>query len=227
MKQTPQFASTQRNQLETARSRILVASVALVAAITLCLLFAHQITGVLAARRDVEAEDAHVAAQLASLPTPHPSATPVLVELFTSEGCSSCPPADALLGRLQHEQPVPAADILALEEHVDYWDSLGWHDRFSSHQLTDRQSQYAQRLRLDSNYIASPLKFSLNTPKYAASPNLRIVIFIQRSGQGAILGAASSSLSATPLSTTSLAATELSPTRRIPPTPRPSKMELP
>jgi hypothetical protein len=78
--------------------------------------------------------------------------TPVLVELFTSEGCSSCPPADALLARLLHDQPIDSAQVIALGEHVDYWDNLGWHDRFSSPQFTSRQSQYSARFRLDSVY---------------------------------------------------------------------------
>jgi hypothetical protein len=77
---------------------------------------------------------------------------PVLVELFTSEGCSSCPPADKLLERLQKDQPANGAFIVPLSEHVDYWNSASWRDPFSSAAFSERQSEYVRALHVDSPY---------------------------------------------------------------------------
>ena len=78
--------------------------------------------------------------------------TPLLVELFTSEGCSSCPPADTLLQRLIEMPPSAAVQIVGLGHHVTYWDHQGWRDRFSSAALTDRQERYGSALHIEAAY---------------------------------------------------------------------------
>ncbi len=76
----------------------------------------------------------------------------VLVELFTSEGCSDCPPADQLLAQMAGKKTPAGQTIIGISEHVTYWNHLGWKDPFSAGQFTDRQAAFVNRFGLDSAY---------------------------------------------------------------------------
>lgn len=82
----------------------------------------------------------------------NPASRPVVVELFTSEGCSSCPPADALLSQLRKNGAENGFEIIPLGFHVDYWNYQGWQDRFSSRDYSKRQEVYAEQFHIEGPY---------------------------------------------------------------------------
>lgn len=130
------------------------------------------------------------------------AAAPAVLELFTSQGCSSCPPADALLGHLAREP-----GIIALAWHVDYWNSLGWHDPYSSALATQRQQDYAAQLH-DEVYtpalVVNGTRMVVGSDGHAvagaidAVGGLPVPVTARREGQGATaeIGAAGRPVSA-------------------------------
>src|SRR5687768_2991581 len=96
-----------------------------------------------------------------------PAKTPVLVELFTSQGCPSCPEADKVLAQLENSQPVAGAEIITLAWHVDSWDTFNWKDEFSSPVFTQRQTIYSRALFI--NPIYTPQMFVDGTVYFIGS----------------------------------------------------------
>jgi len=108
---------------------------------------------------------------------------PVIVELFTSEGCSSCPPADAALAKLEESQGAANAEVIALEEHVDYWDRQGWRDPFSSAEFTARQQRYGEWLHIDAPY--TPEMFVDGQSEFLGSDSRRALSELARAARTA------------------------------------------
>jgi hypothetical protein len=106
---------------------------------------------------------------------------PVVVELFTSEGCSSCPPVDTFVRKLDAIQPVKGVQIIGVEEHVTYWNQDGWVDPYSGAEWTFRQEQYASKFKDKSPYTPQLI---VDGDKEMVNPNPRSVVnAIQQAAQ--------------------------------------------
>ena len=110
-----------------------------------------------------------------------PAQRVVLVELFTSEGCSSCPPADALLRQVNGAQTTEGQLIVGISEHVTYWNSLGWSDPFSSPVYTQRQNDYVDRFHLESSY--TPQMVVNGAEQFVGSDRAAFVQAVQKEQQ--------------------------------------------
>ena len=129
---------------------------------------------------------------------PQGARVPVLAELFTSEGCSSCPPADDLLRHLLADQPIDGVEVIAISEHVDYWNRLGWRDPYSSAQFSNRQSDYSRALATAQIY----------TPQVVVDGHLEVIGNDAAAVQQALRKAARN-----PRATISVSATQVDPGR--------------
>ncbi|SMF11707.1 hypothetical protein SAMN06265365_105270 [Tistlia consotensis] len=114
---------------------------------------------------------------LAGAPGRAAAERPVVVELFTSQGCSSCPPADAILGELAMR-----GDVLALSLHVDYWDYIGWKDPFASAEMTERQRAYARAM--GSRMVYTPQTIVDGREEMVGSRRDAVMAAIDRAEQG-------------------------------------------
>jgi hypothetical protein len=118
-----------------------------------------------------------IACYVGKLPAAEAAPRPVVIELFTSEGCSSCPPAEAYIGEL-----AARTDALPLAFHVDYWDALGWRDRFELSQATSRQQKYQRTLHLRNTY--TPQVILDGRADYVGSSREAIAGALQKAREG-------------------------------------------